>query len=112
MSGNDSETGIERKRPVRRRQGGFSLPMTIACIAFVVIAILCATKYYDVRSDRLRLEREKAQLEAQKAALEDKNNNILARGVAGRDSDYVENVARAQLDMVYPGEIIFRTTGQ
>lgn len=98
-------------RKAKRRQGGFSLPMTLICLAFVVVVVLCATKYYDVRMTRIRLEEEKAALEAQKAALEDRNNNILARGVAGRDADYVENVARSQLDMVYPGEIIFRTTG-
>jgi len=86
--------------------------MTIVCIAFVVVAILCATKYYDVKQTRERLETEKAALEAQKAALEDKNNAILAQGVAGSDADYVEDVARSQLDMVYPGEIIFRTTGE
>ncbi len=101
--------GIKKRR--RRRNGGFSLPTTLICIAFVVVVVLCATKYYDVRSARIRLEQEKAALEAQKAALEDRNNNILARGVAGQDASYVEDVARSQLDMVYPGEIIFRTTG-
>ena len=101
--------GIKKRR--RRRHGGFSLPTTLICIAFVVVVVLCATKYYDVRSARIRLEQEKAALEAQKAALEDRNNNILARGVAGQDASYVEDVARSQLDMVYPGEIIFRTTG-
>ncbi|MBR1796455.1 MAG: septum formation initiator family protein [Clostridiales bacterium] len=102
---------VKKKLKIKRKSGGFSLPMTLICIAFVVVVVLCATKYYDVRMARIRLEKEKAALEAQKAALEDRNNNILARGVAGRDADYVEDVARSQLDMVYPGEIIFRTTG-
>ena len=102
---------VKKIKKIRRRSGGFSLPMTLVCIAFVVVVVLCATKYYDVRMARIRLEEEKAALEAQKAALEDRNNNILARGVAGQDSAYIEDVARSQLDMVYPGEIIFRTTG-
>ena len=106
-----SEIVSDKPRKIRRRQGGFSLPMTLVCIAFVVVVVLCATKYYDVLTARERLLEERATLEAQKAALEDRNNNILARGVAGQDADYVENVARSQLDMVYPGEIIFRTTG-
>ena len=103
--------GDIKKRRMRRRQGGFSLPTTLVLIAFVVVVVMCATKYYDVRMARIRLEEEKAALEAQRAALEDRNNNILARGVAGQDSAYVENFARSQLDMVYPGEIIFRTSG-
>jgi len=102
---------LKKDKRSKRRSGGISLPMAIVCIAFVVIVVLCATKYYDVRMARIRLEEEKAALEAQREALEDRNNNILARGVAGQDSAYVENVARSQLDMVYPGEIIFRTTG-
>lgn len=90
---------------------GLSLPATFLCIFFIVFTILCVTKYYDIEMTRRRLEAEKASLEAQKAALVDRNNNILAQGVAGQDQVYVENVARSQLDMVYPGEIIFRTTG-
>ena len=93
-----SEIANNKPKKIRRKSGGFSLPMTLICIAFVVVVVLCATKYYDVRMARERL-------------LEDRNNNILARGVAGQDADYVEGVARSQLDMVYPGEIIFRTTG-
>lgn len=100
-----------KPKKIRRKSGGFSLPTTLILIAFVVVVVMCATKYYDVRMARIRLEEEKAALEAQRAALEDRNNNILARGVAGQDSAYVEDVARSQLDMVYPGEIIFRTTG-
>lgn len=106
-----SEIAKNKPLKIRRKSGGFSLPMTLVCIAFVVVVVLCATKYYDVRMARERLLEERANLEAQKAALEDRNNNILARGVAGQDADYVEDVARSQLDMVYPGEIIFRTTG-
>lgn len=101
----------DRKTTKRKFKWGLSLPTTIVCIAFVVISILCATKYYDIEMTRQRLEAEKSALEAQRAALVDRNNNILAQGVAGQDQVYVENVARSQLDMVYPGEIIFRTTG-
>ncbi|MBQ1574055.1 MAG: septum formation initiator family protein, partial [Clostridiales bacterium] len=30
----------------------------------------------------------------------------------GKDDAYVESVARSQLDMVYPGEVIFRVQGE
>jgi len=101
----------EKKTTRRRFKWGLSLPTTVLCLAFVVIVILCATKYYDIEMTRRRLEAEKASLEAQREALIDRNNNILAQGVAGQDQVYIEGVARSQLDMVYPGEIIFRTTG-
>lgn len=101
----------EKKTTRRKFKWGLSMPATVVLLAFIVGIILCATKYYDIEMTRRRLEAEKAQLEAQKAALIDRNNNILAQGVAGQDSVYIEDTARSQLDMVYPGEIIFRTTG-
>lgn len=86
--------------------------MTVVCIAFVVVAVLCATRYYDVRQRRERLLEESRQLQAQKQALLDQNDALIAQGAHSDDDVYVEKVAREQLDMVYPGEIIFRVTGE
>ena len=44
--------------------------------------------------------------------LSDKLKQIRAQEEFGKDDAYVESVARAQLDMVYPGEVIFRVTGE
>jgi cell division protein FtsL len=85
--------------------------MTVVCIAFVVVAVLCATRYYDVRQRRERLLEESRQLQAQKQALLDQNDALIAQGAHSNDDVYVEKVAREQLDMVYPGEIIFRVSG-
>ena len=98
-------------RKVKHKSGGFSLWMTIVCLAFVVVAVLCATRMYDVHMRKERLLDEQKQLKAQKQALIDKNNAILAQGTKTNDAKHVEAIARSQLDMVYPGEIIFRTTG-
>ena len=96
----------------RRGSSTRNLLMTVVCIAFVVVAILCATKLYDINTRKARLLEESRQLEAQKQALIDKNNAILAQGSRGSDAAYVEGVARNKLDMVYPGEIVFRVTGE
>ena len=95
----------------RRTNTSFSLAMTVVCIAFVVVAVLCATRYYDVRQRRERLLEESRQLQAQKQALLDQNDALIAQGAHSNDDVYVEKVAREQLDMVYPGEIIFRVSG-
>ena len=44
--------------------------------------------------------------------LEDKLKQIRAQEEFGKDDAYVESVARSQLDMVYPGEVIFRVQGE
>ncbi|MBQ4270421.1 MAG: septum formation initiator family protein [Clostridiales bacterium] len=96
----------------RRTSGTRNLITTVLCIAFVVAGILCATRFYDVQTRKARLLEESRQLQAQKQALIDKNNAILAQGSRGSDAAYVEGVARNKLDMVYPGEIVFRVTGE
>lgn len=90
-----------------------SLLMCVVLIAFVVVFVLCATQLYEIRDRRARLMEENRQLQAQKQVLIDKNNTLLAQGShTDADSAYIEDIARNQLDMVYPGEIIFRTTGE
>ena len=96
----------------RRTNTSFSLLMTVVCIAFVVVAALCATRLYDIQQRRERLLQESRQLQAQKQALVDQNNALLAQGARSDDDVYVEKGAREQLDMVYPGEIIFRVSGE
>lgn len=85
--------------------------MALISIAAVVLLVLCVTRMYEINERSARLKAENQQLLQQKQALEDKNNQIIAQGAHGNDSIYVENVAREQLDMVYPGEVVFRTTG-
>ena len=80
------------------------------CICFVVIAILCITRFSNIVKQKARLQAENMSLKSQSAALTDQLRQIRAKEEIGKDNTYVESVARAQLDMVYPNEIIFRVT--
>ncbi len=82
------------------------------CICCVVVGILCITRYANIAKQKERLKAENAELIAQSEALSDKLKQIRAQEEFGKDDAYVESVARAQLDMVYPGEVIFRVTGE
>ena len=99
-------------RRVRHKSRGISAMTAFVCIAFVVVAVLCATRMYDIHERRQRLEAENEQLLAQRQALIERNNELQAQNMRGRDSSYIEAMARSQLDMVYPGEIIFRISGE
>ena len=59
---------------------------------------------------KARLKAENSSLIAQSNALSEQLRQIRAQEEMGKDNTYVESIARAQLDMVYPGEIIFRVT--
>ena len=100
------------KTKTKHKSGGISIVMAVLCIAVVIVGVLCVTRMYEIRERRERLIEEKESLEAQKEALKEKRNQISAQGTHGSDSVYIEKIAREQLDMVYPGEVIFRTTGE
>ena len=99
-------------RRVRRKTGGISFLTAMICICCVVVGILCITRYANIAKQKERLKAENAELIAQSEALSDKLKQIRAQEEFGKDDAYVESVARAQLDMVYPGEVIFRVTGE
>jgi cell division protein FtsB len=81
------------------------------CICFVVIAIMCITRFSNIINQRRRLIAENSSLIAQSSSLSEKLAQISAQEEFGEDSAYIESIARSQLDMVYPGEVIFRVSG-
>ena len=99
-------------RKVRRKTGGISFITAMICITCIVIGIVCLTKYANIHRQKERLVAENASLVAQSEALSDKLKQIRAQEEFGKDDAYNESVARSQLDMVYPGEVIFRVTGE
>ena len=99
-------------RKVRRKTGGISFLTAMIFICCVFVGILCITRYANIHKQKERLKEENASLVAQCEALSDKLKQIRAQEEFGKDDAYIESVARAQLDMVYPGEVIFRVTGE
>lgn len=81
-------------------------------IAFIVVAVMCITRFNNIVIQKQRLSSENSSLKAQASVLSDKLARINAQAEYGNDDQYVVSIARGNLDMVYPGEIIFRTNGQ
>ncbi|MBO4408369.1 MAG: cell division protein FtsL [Clostridiales bacterium] len=96
----------------RRKSGGISFMTALICIAFVVVAVLCVTRFNNIIVQHERLTEEKARLDAELEELTEKLNVIKAEKTLSNDKSQVEDIARGQLDMVYPGEVIFRTQGE
>jgi len=99
-------------RRIHHKSKGISFKTALLCIAFVVVAVLCVTRINNLWHQRQRLLAEKAQLETQEKELTERLNQIKAAKTLNDDKEHVEDVARGQLDMVYPGEIIFRISGE
>lgn len=81
-------------------------------IALVVVVVLLITKFNSIIKQRERIVAESRQLAAQEEELKSRLEALQLANGAGADNAKVEAIARGQLDMVYPGEIIFRVSGQ
>ena len=96
---------------MRHKTHGISFLRAIVYIALVVVAIMCITRFSNIMEQRARLKAENSSLIAQSESLSEKLGQIKAQEQFGGDDAYIESVARSQLDMVYPGEVIFRVSG-
>ena len=99
-------------RKMRHKTHGISFLRAIVYIALVVVAIMCITRFSNIMEQRARLKAENSSLIAQSESLSEKLGQIKAQEQFGGDDAYIESVARSQLDMVYPGEVIFRVSGE
>ena len=97
---------------MRHKTHGISFLRAIVYIALVVVAIMCITRFSNIMEQRARLKAENSSLIAQSESLSEKLGQIKAQEQFGGDDAYIESVARSQLDMVYPGEVIFRVSGE
>ena len=96
---------------MHNRTHGITFPRAILCIGLVVVFIMCYTRFSNLIEQRARLKAENSSLIAQSESLSEKLQQIKAQEKFGEDDAYIESVARSQLDMVYPGEVIFRVSG-
>ena len=80
-------------------------------IALVVVIVLIITRFNSIMKQRERIVAESRQLAAQEESLKMRLESLQLAGAVDEDTEKVENIARGQLDMVYPGEVIFRISG-
>ena len=100
------------RRVSRKKRIKMSFIPAMISIALVVVIVLIITRFNSIMQQRERIVRESKQLAAQEQSLKDRLNSLQLQGGVGNDREKVEDIARGQLDMVYPGEIIFRISGE
>ncbi len=95
-----------------KRKNGISFVTALLLVFVLFLAVLGYTQFLDLNEQRTRLQKEHEALLDEKAALEEDLKRIRREANNINDEVYVQSVARQQLDMVYPGEIVFRTSGE
>ena len=92
----------------KRKSGGISFKTAILLVLVVALGVVCLTRYSNIYRQKQKLLEEKRSLESQSEALSEKLMRLRMQEEMGQDDQYIESVARSRLDMVYPGEVIFR----
>lgn len=98
-------------KKMTRKHNGISFLTAVMFVSFIVFAVLCITRFYDLKKQHDRLSRESAELDRQKHELETELMQIRKDANNTDNKVYIEKVARTRLDMVYPEEIIFHVAG-
>ncbi len=98
-------------KKVTGRHHGISFLTAVMFVSFIVFAVLCITRFYDLKKQHDRLSKESADLDRQKQELEDELLRIRKEANNTDNKVYIEHMARTRLDMVYPEEIIFHVAG-
>lgn len=81
------------------------------CIIIVCLLLLACIVFYksmDLKAEREELRVQTAELEAQIASAEAEYQALKAREEYMKTKKFVEDVARNQLGLVYPDEIVIR----
>ena len=95
-------------KKIIRKKNGISFMTAVMFVSFIVFAVLCVTRFYDIRKQYDRLTKEAVALDKQKKELEEELMQIKKEANNTDDKVYIESIARTRLNMVYPGEIVFQ----
>lgn len=71
-------------------------------ILFAFLYLPGLSRYYELRQEELRIERELANLERQSKALQEEKELL------EKDKEYLEKVIREELGLVRPGEMVYK----
>ncbi len=103
---------LRMRRITQKKKIRMSFIPAMISIALIVVIVLIITRFNSIMQQRERIVAESKQLAAQEQSLKDRLYSVRLNGGAANDKEKVENIARGQLDMVYPGEIVFRISGE
>ncbi|MCI5640322.1 MAG: septum formation initiator family protein [Lachnospiraceae bacterium] len=98
-----------------RRNSGYSYkkkmnPFTMVAV-FVLCFVLCGTLAYktvNLHAQKKSNQKQIEQLQAQQKDLEEEQDEIKQFGQRVGTDEYIEDVARDKLGLVYEGEIVFK----
>ena len=93
---------MAEEKTARKKQGGGTLPLLLLALLLLIGAHLL-----NLRQEISRAEAEKQTLSAQLEQQQRENDSLSSALEKADDPEYLQELAREQLDMVSPGEKVF-----
>lgn len=93
---------MAEEKTARKKQGGGTLPKLLLALLLLIGAHLL-----NLRQEISRAEAEKQTLSAQLEQQQRENDSLSSALEKADDPEYLQELAREQLDMVSPGEKVF-----
>ena len=94
---------MAEEKTTRKKQGSGMLPRLL----LVVLLLLIGVHLLNLRQEISRAEAEKQALSAQLEQQQRENDSLSSALKKADDPEYLQELAREQLDMVSPGERVF-----
>ena len=94
---------MAEEKPARKKQGGGTLPKLL----LLALLLLIGAHLLNLRQEISRAEAEKQTLSAQLEQQQRENDSLSSALEKADDPGYLQELAREQLDMVSPGEMVF-----
>lgn len=94
---------MAEEKTARKKQGGGTLPKLL----LLALLLLIGAHLLNLRQEISRAEAEKQTLSAQLEQQQRENDSLSSALKKADDPEYLQELAREQLDMVSPGEKVF-----
>ena len=94
---------MAEEKTARKKQGGGTLPKLL----LLALLLLIGAHLLNLRQEISRAEAEKQTLSAQLEQQQRENDSLSSALEKADDPEYLQELAREQLDMVSPGEKVF-----
>lgn len=95
---------MAEEKTARKKQGGGTLPKLLL---LALLLLLIGAHLLNLRQEISRAEAEKQTLSAQLEQQQRENDSLSSALEKADDPEYLQELAREQLDMVSPGEKVF-----
>ena len=99
---------MSRKTKARRMRQSQKTGLAVITVIIAVLAVVLSVQYTSLKEKDAGYEKQQNQLEAMISEEQERGEKLAAQKIFVQTKQYIEQMAREKLNLVYPDEILFR----